>query len=42
LSIDETAQALNISPRSADRLWSYARAWLQRATAGDERHAEKP
>ena len=34
LSIDETAQALNISPRSADRLWSYARAWLQRATTG--------
>ena len=32
LSIDETAQALNISPRSADRLWSYARAWLQRAS----------
>jgi RNA polymerase sigma factor (TIGR02999 family) len=32
LSIDETARALNISPRSADRLWSYARAWLQRAT----------
>jgi RNA polymerase sigma factor (TIGR02999 family) len=34
MSIDETAQALGISPRSADRLWSYARAWLQRATAG--------
>jgi RNA polymerase sigma factor (TIGR02999 family) len=34
LSIDETAQALGISPRSADRLWSYARAWLQRATTG--------
>jgi RNA polymerase sigma factor (TIGR02999 family) len=31
LSIDETAQMLNISPRRADRLWSYARAWLQRA-----------
>jgi RNA polymerase sigma factor (TIGR02999 family) len=31
LSIDETAQILNISPRSTDRLWSYARAWLQRA-----------
>jgi RNA polymerase sigma factor (TIGR02999 family) len=34
LSIDETAQALNISPRSVDRLWAYARAWLQRTTAG--------
>jgi RNA polymerase sigma factor (TIGR02999 family) len=31
MSIDDTAQMLNISPRSADRLWSYARAWLQRA-----------
>jgi RNA polymerase sigma factor (TIGR02999 family) len=31
LSVDETARALNISPRSADRLWAYARAWLQRA-----------
>ena len=35
LSIDETAQALGVSPRSADRLWSYARAWLQRAAGGD-------
>ena len=34
MSIDETAQALNISPRSADRLWAYARAWLQRAVGG--------
>jgi RNA polymerase sigma factor (TIGR02999 family) len=41
LSIDETARALSISPRSADRLWSYARAWLQRATAETERSAEK-
>jgi RNA polymerase sigma factor (TIGR02999 family) len=31
LSIDETAGMLNISPRCADRLWSFARAWLQRA-----------
>jgi RNA polymerase sigma factor (TIGR02999 family) len=36
MSIDETAEVLGISPRSADRLWSYARAWLQRATAGSE------
>ena len=31
LSVDEVANALNMSPRSADRLWAYARAWLQRA-----------
>jgi RNA polymerase sigma factor (TIGR02999 family) len=35
LSIDETARLLNTSPRSADRLWSYARAWLQRAVRQD-------
>ena len=34
LSIPEAAEALNISPRSADRLWAYARAWLRRAIAG--------
>ncbi|HEY7330526.1 MAG TPA: ECF-type sigma factor [Gemmataceae bacterium] len=31
LSIPESAEILNISPRSADRLWAYARAWLRRA-----------
>jgi len=34
LSVDEAARALDISPRSADRLWAYARAWLQRAVGG--------
>jgi RNA polymerase sigma factor (TIGR02999 family) len=34
LSIPEAAEALNLSPRSADRLWAYARAWLRRAIAG--------
>lgn len=33
LSIPEAAEALNMSPRSADRLWAYARAWLRRAIA---------
>jgi RNA polymerase sigma factor (TIGR02999 family) len=28
LSIDETAEALDISPRTVDREWTYARAWL--------------
>jgi RNA polymerase sigma factor (TIGR02999 family) len=31
LSIPEAAETLSISPRSADRLWAYARAWLRRA-----------
>ena len=30
LSIDETAQALNIAPSTVDRDWRYARAWLLR------------
>jgi RNA polymerase sigma factor (TIGR02999 family) len=33
LSISEAAEVLNMSPRSADRLWAYARAWLRRALA---------
>ena len=28
LTVEQTAQVLGISPRSADFLWSYARAWL--------------
>jgi RNA polymerase sigma factor (TIGR02999 family) len=38
LSIDETADALGMSPRSVDREWSYARARLLRLLqdAGDE------
>jgi RNA polymerase sigma factor (TIGR02999 family) len=30
LSVAEAAQALGISPRSADRVWAFARAWLHR------------
>ena len=28
MTIPESAKALSISPRKADQLWSYARAWL--------------
>jgi RNA polymerase sigma factor (TIGR02999 family) len=31
MSLPEAAEALGLSPRSADRLWAYARAWLGRA-----------
>ena len=34
LPIPEAAEMLGISPRSADRLWSYARAWLYREIQG--------
>jgi RNA polymerase sigma factor (TIGR02999 family) len=34
LSIDEAAQILSISPRTANRLWTYARAWLHHRIKG--------
>src|SRR5262249_26867567 len=34
LSIPEAAQILGISSRTADRVWSYARAWLHQAIQG--------
>jgi RNA polymerase sigma factor (TIGR02999 family) len=34
LPIPEVAQLLGISPRSADRLWAYARAWLHQEIQG--------
>src|SRR5262245_16975358 len=33
LSVQEAARALGISPRTADRVWAYARAWLHRELA---------
>jgi RNA polymerase sigma factor (TIGR02999 family) len=34
LTLPEAAAALNISPRSADRLWAYAKAWLHQQLEG--------
>jgi RNA polymerase sigma factor (TIGR02999 family) len=34
LSLPETAKILAISPRTAGRLWSYARAWLRQEIEG--------
>jgi len=34
LTLPEAAQALGISPRTAGRLWAYARAWLRREIEG--------
>ena len=31
MSIPDAAAALGIAPRTADRLWAYARAWLRTA-----------
>src|SRR3954451_21044817 len=37
LPIPEVARILGISPRTADRTWAYARAWLHQAVAGEPR-----
>ena len=34
LSLPDAAATMNISTRSAERLWTYARAWLRRAIEG--------
>jgi RNA polymerase sigma factor (sigma-70 family) len=34
LTLPETAQILGVSPRTAGRLWSYARAWLRQEIEG--------
>lgn len=41
LTIPEAAQTLDISPRSAGRLWSFARAWLRREIEGVDDIGEK-
>jgi RNA polymerase sigma factor (TIGR02999 family) len=35
LTIPAAAEMLGISPRTADRLWAYARAWLHQRIVGD-------
>jgi RNA polymerase sigma factor (TIGR02999 family) len=35
LPIPEVARILGVSPRTADRMWAYARAWLHQAVAGE-------
>jgi RNA polymerase sigma factor (TIGR02999 family) len=35
LAIDEAAEALGVSPRTADRRWAYARAWLRQEMLGE-------
>ena len=36
LTIEQTAQSLDISPATAKRLWTYARAWLVREMDGTQ------
>jgi RNA polymerase sigma factor (TIGR02999 family) len=35
LSIPEAAKTIGVSPRTADRLWAFARVWLLREVGGD-------
>jgi RNA polymerase sigma factor (TIGR02999 family) len=41
LTIEETAQVLDISTATAERYWTYARAWLLRKIAPDENAKRK-
>jgi RNA polymerase sigma factor (TIGR02999 family) len=34
LTLAEAAKGMDVSPRTADRLWAYARAWLHQALEG--------
>jgi RNA polymerase sigma factor (TIGR02999 family) len=36
LTLDQAAECLGIAPRTADRAWRYARAWLYNAMAGPD------
>ena len=37
LSVEETAEVMGVSPRTIDRQWQTAKAWLHREIAADER-----
>jgi len=37
LTVDETAEVLGVAPRSVDRAWATARAWLRRELRATER-----
>jgi RNA polymerase sigma factor (TIGR02999 family) len=40
LTLPEVARTLDVSPRTAGRLWAYARAWLRREIEGSEAPGE--
>jgi RNA polymerase sigma factor (TIGR02999 family) len=40
LALPQAAEALGMSPRSAGRLWAYARAWLRREMEGSDNESE--
>ena len=40
LTVPEAAQVLGISPRTADRIWAFARAWLHREISNNAAESE--
>ncbi|HBE71782.1 MAG TPA: RNA polymerase subunit sigma [Planctomycetaceae bacterium] len=40
LTIDQAAEVLGVSPRTAKRYWTYARAWLKRAIDGETQQSQ--
>lgn len=42
LTLPEAAEAISVSPRTAGRLWAFARAWLRREIEGGSATAENP
>jgi RNA polymerase sigma factor (TIGR02999 family) len=42
LTIEETAEALGISPATAKRHWAYSKAWLLQAMGDGEKKSENP
>ena len=41
LALPQAAEVLGVSPRTAGRLWAFARAWLRREVEGDPAPGEK-
>ncbi|MEZ5940778.1 MAG: sigma-70 family RNA polymerase sigma factor [Planctomycetaceae bacterium] len=41
LTIPDAAELMNISPRTADRIWAFARAWLHREVRGGDGDLQK-
>ena len=42
LTIEQTAESLNVSVRTANRHWTYAKAWIYQQISGDEGNQKKP
>ncbi|MBY0523163.1 MAG: sigma-70 family RNA polymerase sigma factor [Gemmataceae bacterium] len=42
LTLPDAAETLGISPRTAGRLWAFARAWLRREVEGNDSRGETP